>query len=94
MSEKPLANPQVVLREEFDEYALLYDPDKIEVFCLNPVGVFLWKRFDGGHSLEEIFSDLRSGCDNVPPDALDHLREFVDDLEKRGLICAGTGQGA
>ena len=94
MSDKPIVNPSVVLREEFDDYALLYDPGKIEVFCLNPVGVFLWKRFDGHHSLEEILDDLRSGCNNVPPDAGDHLREFVDDLEKRGLIREGIGQGA
>jgi SynChlorMet cassette protein ScmD len=94
MSEKPLANPTVVLREEFDDYALLYDPDKIEVFCLNPVGVYLWKRFDGRHSLSEILSDLKSGCNNVPPEADQDLRVFVDVLEKRGLVREGAGQGA
>jgi SynChlorMet cassette protein ScmD len=94
MSDKPIANPSVVLREEFDDYALLYDPDKIEVFCLNPVGVFLWKRFDGRHGVKDILSELRSGCNNVPPEAEDHLRAFIDELGQRGLIHTGTGQGA
>jgi SynChlorMet cassette protein ScmD len=94
MSCKPTANPSVVLREEFDDYALLYDPDRIEVFCLNPVGVFLWKRLDGRHSTEDILGELRSGCNNVPPEADEHLREFIGDLAKHGLISADESQGA
>ncbi len=94
MSYKPQANPSVVLREEYDDYAMLYDPDKVEVFCLNPVGVFLWKLFDGRHSVQEIMDELRSRCGNVPAEANDHLREFISDLAKRGLISTDESQGA
>ncbi len=94
MSHQPFAKPSVVLREEFDDYALLYNPDKIEVFCLNPVGVFLWKRFDGNHSFEDLLTELRSSCNNVPEDAGEHLRAFIEDLAKRELIDVKPGQGA
>jgi len=73
---------------------LLYNPDKNEVFCLNPVGVFLWKRFDGRHSTEDLIGELRSSCKDLPEDAGEHLRAFIGDLEKRGLINAIAGQGA
>lgn len=94
MSANPQANPTIVLREEFDDYALLYNPDSIEVFCLNPVGVRIWKQLDGRHSPEEILEDLKANCNNVPGDAGDHLREFVGELTRRGLLESGKEQGA
>jgi len=35
------ANPGVVLREEFDDWAVLFDPDTGESFAVDPVGVFI-----------------------------------------------------
>ena len=43
----PLANPSLVLREEFDDWAVLFDPDTGDSFGLNPVSVFIFKRLDG-----------------------------------------------
>ncbi len=34
----PVANPSVVLREEFDNRAILFDPDTGDAFGINPVG--------------------------------------------------------
>ena len=45
--DKPIANPLVVLREEFDDWAILFDPDTGNAFGLNPTGVYLWKLLDG-----------------------------------------------
>ena len=36
---KPVANPMVVLREEFDDWALLFDPDTNDIFTIDPVSV-------------------------------------------------------
>lgn len=94
MRDNPVVNPNIVLREEFDDYALLYNPDSVEVFCLNPVGVFIWNRFDGRHTEEEILSDLRSHCNNVPECAGDDLGEFINELAGRGLIKVESGQDA
>ena len=51
---KPVANSLVVLREEFDDWAVLFDPDTGNACGLNPVGVFIWKRLDGRHTVPDI----------------------------------------
>jgi len=53
-NEKPVANPLVVLREEFDDWAVLFDPDSGNAFGLNPLGVFIWKLLDGHRTIEDI----------------------------------------
>ena len=83
--DKPLVNPSVILREEFDDWAVLFDPDTAEGYALNPVGVLIWKQLDGTHTLEEIVAAVRSSCEDVPADVLDHCRSFVEDLVKQGL---------
>lgn len=83
---KPRANPLVVLREEFDDWAILFDPDTGSAFGLNPVGVFVWKRLDGKHTLEDIIKELRENAERVPEEAETHLKEFINELVERGLV--------
>jgi SynChlorMet cassette protein ScmD len=82
---RPIANQDLVLREEFDDWAILFDPDSGDGFGLNPVGVFIWKRLDGEHTEREILLEMREPFDNVPEDAETHLREFIEDLLQRGF---------
>lgn len=81
----PIANPLVVLREEFDDWAVLFDPDTGHAFGLNPVSVFIWKHLDGQHTPEEIYQDLKANCHDVPQEAETHVKEFIDDLLANGL---------
>ncbi len=83
---KPIANPLVVLREEFDDWAVLFDPDTGETYGLDPVGVFIWKLLDGNNDIPEILEKLRQACEGgIPEEAPDHLSEFIEDLTNRGL---------
>jgi len=82
----PIANPLIVLREEFDDWAILFDPDTGNAFGLNPTGVFIWKLLDGRHNPEDIVSRLREEADDVPEDAGEHARQFIASLEKQGLV--------
>ena len=84
-AEKPIANPLIVLREEFDDWAILFDPDTGDAFGLNPIGVHIWKRLDGNHSVKDILKDLQEGYEDVPDEAKADLKEFVEDLVQRGL---------
>ena len=81
----PIANPLIVLREEFDDWAILFDPDTGDAFGLNPIGVYIWKRLDGNHSAEDILQDLREGYEDVPEEVEGDLQEFIDHLVQRGL---------
>lgn len=82
----PIANPLIVLREEFDDWAILFDPDTGNAFGLNPTGVFIWKLLDGKHNTEDIVSRLREEADDVPEDAGEHARQFIASLEQQGLV--------
>ncbi len=86
---KPLANSYVVLREEFDDWAVLFDPDSGHGFGLNPTGVYLWKLLDGRHSIDEMLTSLRQDTADVPQEAGEHLFAFVEALTHHGL--AGYG---
>ena len=90
---KPLANPFVVLREEFDDWAILFNPDTGRGFGLNPTGVYLWKILDGEHSIDGILKALRRDAEVVPPDAGDHINEFVEELAQHGLVTHDAEMG-
>lgn len=80
-----LANPMIVLREEFDDWALLFDPDTHNTFGLNPVSVFIYKKLDGRHTLAEIVSELRLVCPSAPEDVERYVETFFDNLVSNGL---------
>jgi len=82
---KPIANAELILREEFDDWAVLFDPDSGNGFGLSPTSVFVWKLLDGRHTEEDIVEELRRNFDDVPEDAEGHIREFVQDLVSRGF---------
>ena len=82
----PVANPLIVLREEFDDWAILFDPDTGNAFGLNPTGVFIWKLLDGKHGADDIAVKLREEADEVPDDAPEHIRQFIGSLEQQGLV--------
>jgi len=83
---KPTANPMIVLREEFDDWAILFDPDTGDAHGVNPVGVFIWKRLDGKHTTNAIIDQLREKCDDVPGEVEADVNAFIEDLVQRGYV--------
>ncbi len=83
--EKPIANPYVVLREEFDDWAVLFNPDTGHGFGLSPTGVFVWKLLDGERTMEALLKEIRDHATDVPEAASDHIKAFVDQLAVQGL---------
>ncbi len=84
-SDAPVANPVVVLRKEFDDWAVLFDPDSGNAFGVNPTGVFIWERLDGRHSVEDIIRDLRENAEGMPVSAAGEVEEFIKILVSKGL---------
>jgi SynChlorMet cassette protein ScmD len=83
----PVASPDVVFRQEFDDWAVLFEPDTGETYGLDPVSSFIWKMLDGKNTKKDILSALEKECeDGIPEDAEQHLTDFVTDLEKHGLV--------
>lgn len=74
-----------MFREEFDDWAILFDPDSGDAFGLNPVAAFVWKRLDGAHTEADILVELSHACEAMPEEAPADVHEFIEDLVKRGF---------
>ena len=83
---KPIANPIVVLREEFDDWAVLFNPDTADAVGTNPVGVAVWKRMDGKQSLKDIVAEINDRFEDVPAGALEEISAFVTTLAEQGFV--------
>lgn len=86
------ANPGVVLREEFDDWAVLFDADTGNAVGLNPVGVAVWKCLDGKHGTRDIVNELVGEFTGAPGSVADEVQAFVDKLVEAGF--AGYEVGA
>jgi SynChlorMet cassette protein ScmD len=83
--DRPIANPIVVLREEFDDWAVLFNPDTADAVGTNPVGVAVWKRMNGKRSIEDIVSEIRNGFEDIPDAACKEIITFVNTLAENGF---------
>ena len=90
-SDKPLANPVVVFREEFDKWGVLFNPDDAQAVGINPVGIVAWKLMDGQHDLNGIVEEVKSSFSDVPDAVSDHVTAFVNDLVERGFVVYELG---
>jgi SynChlorMet cassette protein ScmD len=86
----PAVNPNIILREESDDWAILFNPDSNVALGINPVGVYVWRCLDGRRTVRDVMEKLHEELDNIPEDAGIHLKEFIDDLVTRGLAVYTT----
>jgi SynChlorMet cassette protein ScmD len=85
-NKRPIANSVIVLREEFDDWAILFDPDSGATFGLNPVSVLIWKMLDGSHTVGDITANIKHQCSSVPDDCEEHVSQFLSALEEKGFV--------
>jgi SynChlorMet cassette protein ScmD len=81
-----LANPSLQIRDDFDDFAILFDPHSGKAFGLNPVGELIWKSLKDETSLGDIILQVKANCRNITESAEREICAFVDQLEKNGLI--------
>ena len=85
-TDKPIANPFVVLREEFDDWAVLFNPDTADAVGINPTGVAIWKQLDGSRTVDAVVAQVRDRFADVPTGADAEITAFVEDLAGRGFV--------
>lgn len=83
---RPIANPGVVLREEFDDWAVLFNPDTGDAVGVNPTGVAIWKLLDGRRTLAEVAGEMPEHVTGVPADALPQVVDYVAELAEKGFV--------
>jgi SynChlorMet cassette protein ScmD len=87
MSQKFMANPDIVLRTEYDDWGLLFDPDTGKTSGLSPTGIFIWEKLDGTRSKEQILAELAEACEGgIPETAGDEFDEFIASLQEKGYV--------
>ena len=87
MDIKLKANPDMVLREEFDDAGILFDPETGKCVGLSPVAVFIWKKLDGTLTKSEILHQLDVECEGgIPEEASEHYDEFIGLLQEKGYL--------
>jgi SynChlorMet cassette protein ScmD len=89
---KVFVNPAVVLREEFDDWAVIYNPDTAAASGINPVGVAIFKLLDGSRTTEQVVEAVTREFAEVPQNVAEEVRAFVEGLVAKGY--AGYEGGA
>jgi SynChlorMet cassette protein ScmD len=90
-SDKPIINPAVVLREETDEWAILFNADTGDAIGINPVGVQIWKLMNGRADMQTIARRLKRRFSDVPEDYMKQVLTFVEDLAENGFVAVEEG---
>ena len=85
-------NPDVVLRDEDEEGALLFNPDTNQVLVLNATAVHVWKLCDGARDVPAIVSAVKAEFDAAPEATVEaDVGKFVDSMVAGGFV--GVPQG-
>ncbi len=76
-----IVNPDVVLREEDDDGALLFNPDTNDVKVINHTGLCIWNTCSKACNLAEIIEAVKADFDDVPEEEIEsETIEFIDAL--------------
>ncbi len=80
-------NPEVVLREEDEDGALLFNPDTNQVKIINITGLFIWKQCDGSRNLSDICQSLEENFENFTPEQVTQdISDYIKEMISAGFI--------
>ena len=86
METKLSANPNLVLREEEEGGAILFDPETGSVRLLNSTAAAIYKLLDGRRMLSAVKEALKEGFDNLGADAEKQIMDLVRELHRMGAV--------
>lgn len=76
-----MKNPEVVLREEDQDGALLFNPDTNQIRALNETALYIWNLCDGSRDVVAIEEAIRGAFEDIPEDqVVDQIVEFMNQM--------------
>jgi hypothetical protein len=75
-----------ILKEEADNWGILYKPEKDLSFTINPVGAFIWKRLNTGCSVRDLIDKVKETFINVPEAVENDVVELIERLLEKELV--------
>jgi len=80
-------NPDVNLREEDEDGALLFNPDTDRVELLNSTGLYIWKLCAEGRTISEVVAAFKADFDELPEDEVaSHVEEYINQMVDSGFL--------
>lgn len=79
-------NPDLVLRIEDDDCALLYDPVNGRVQMINGTAVDVWRQLDGKRSVREVIEALKALYDGIDAEASQQVLSLIENLASCGAV--------
>ncbi|MBF0552247.1 MAG: PqqD family peptide modification chaperone [Deltaproteobacteria bacterium] len=80
----PRPKPMIVLREEFDDWALLFNPDTGKAVGLPPTAVTIWKCLTTGKDYAAVAAAITAEYEPLPEDLGKDISSFFEDLVRLG----------
>ncbi|WP_409199169.1 PqqD family peptide modification chaperone [Methanospirillum lacunae] len=86
----PTPESHISLREEYDDWALLFNPDTGKAVGLTPTGVTIWKYLNEGKDLNGIIALIQDEYESLPADLTEDIKNFCDQVVWLGYAQAGS----
>lgn len=86
-----IPNPEVVFREELDNWGILFNPDTSDALGINSTGIAIWSLIDGKVSQEDIAARLKQDFIDAPDSLDEEAASFIGTLLECGFAGYETG---
>ncbi|MDY6973811.1 MAG: PqqD family peptide modification chaperone [Thermodesulfobacteriota bacterium] len=82
-----IRNPDVILSEEDEDGALIFNPDTDQVRVLNHTAFFIWQLCNGSKDMAGIVSAVKEAFEAVPEGQVTgQTEDFVNEMVGAGFI--------
>ena len=82
-----IQNPDVNIREEDEDGALLFNPDTDQVQLVSRTGFYIWKLCAGEHTVTEIVNAFKEDYEEVPEqEVVSDVEEFINKMVETGFL--------
>ena len=82
-----IVNPAVIIRDDFEGFGIIYNPETDRSYNINLTGVEILKHLQNGIPLSELVEKIKENFSEVPEDISERIDRFVLALIDKGLVC-------
>jgi hypothetical protein len=84
---KYVTNPDIIIREEDHDGALLFNPDTNDVKVINSTGSFIWRICQEERMLSDIIDAVKDNFEQVPSEKIEiEVKDFIEALVETEFI--------
>ena len=76
----------IVLREEADDWGILFDPDTGKSVALNPVAISMFKAMQKTQDINSIISIINEEYEEIPDTLEQDIVDLIETLAQDGFI--------